>query len=152
VAATFKDLIKFGVQKEMNAESFYRHWAGAMSGGDQPWPRAKTLLLQLADEENGHQSLFDTMKWTEVLKGDIPETLDVSVEDYSSTTELKADASVTDVVLCAISREDMAIRFYTTLAALGGNVGKIFEQLAEQEKDHKLRLENFHNEHLLTWD
>ena len=152
MATTFEDLVKFGIQKEIDAEKFYRRWANLVTGPDRFWPRAKVLLLELANEEVNHQHFFEDLKGTALAKGDIPDTFDLRREDYASPALLKADACTKDVVQCAIDREDTAIRFYNTLAGLGGKAQTIFERLAQEEKGHKQRLENFHNEHFLTWD
>ena len=152
MATTFEDLKKFGLQKEIDAESFYRRWANLVAGPDKLWPRAKVLLLELADEEANHQHFFENLKETDLVKDDMPKTFDLHLEEYSSPGLLKADACTKDVVLCAIERENTAIRFYTALAKLGGKARTIFDRLAEEEKGHKLRLEDFRNEHILAWD
>ena len=152
MATNFDDLKKFGLQKEIDAESFYRRWADLVAGPDRFWPRAKVLLLELANEEANHQHFFEDLKETDLAKGDILDTFNLRIEDYASPAPLKADACTKDVVLRAIEREDAAIRFYNALAALGGKAQGVFGSLAEAEKAHKMRLEDFRKEHVLMWD
>ena len=147
---TFKDIIKFGFQKEVDAESFYRRWAALMDTPDHPWPTAKALLLELAEQESRHHKLFDKIQWGELLRADIPENFDVPLDDDSPPAEPNPDALAKDVILYAIGREDRSMRFYTALAELGGEVGEMFGQLAREEREHKQRLESFQSEHRLA--
>ena len=147
---TFKDIIKFSVQKEADAEWFYRRWADLMDTPGRPWPTAKALLLDLADQESGHHKLLANIKWHDLLRVDIPKSFDVSLDDGSSPAVPEPDASAQEVVLYAISREERAITLYTALAQLRGEVGEMFDQLAREEREHKLRLESFQSEHRLT--
>ena len=152
MATTFEDIKEFGIQKEIDSESFYRRWAGLVSGPDRFWPRAKVLLLELAEQETKHQDFFDDLEEHNIATGDIPETFNLRCEEYSAPGELSPDASTKDVIYCAISRENAAISFYAALAKLEGKGKTIFKRLAEEEKSHKLRLEEFYTNHLLSWD
>ena len=83
MTTTFKDIIKFGLQKEVDAELFYRRWAALMDSPDHSWPTAKALLLELADQEGLHQKLFDDINWGDLLRADIPDNFDVPLDDGS---------------------------------------------------------------------
>ena len=152
MATTFGDIKKFGIQKEIDAESFYRRWAGLVTGPERFWPRAKVLLLELAEQETKHQHFFENLEDHNIATGDIPETFNLRSEEYSAPGELRPDASTRDVIYCAINRENAAINFYAALAKLEGKARKAFDRLGEEEKGHKLRLEEFYTNHLLSWD
>ena len=113
---------------------------------------AKVLLLELANEESKHQQLFSNLKETDLFPDGVPADFNLSLKEYAAPPAMKDDARTKDVVLCAIDRETRAIAFYTALAELGGNMRKPFEFLAEAERAHKRRLEEFRQEHILVWD
>ena len=149
---SFADIVKLGLGKEKNAEDFYRRWASCLKAPEKLWSRAKVLLLSLATEEEKHQKIFEKLKAADLsLNGEGSDT-ELNAENYTSPEDIPSDAKTKEVIAAAIRREDQAIRFYSDLAKLGGNMRGIFSNLAQQEKKHKERLEAFLKEHVLAWD
>ena len=149
---TFAEIVKLGLAKEKNAQEFYRHWANRLEGPDSLWPRAKVLLLSLAAEEGKHQEIFDKLKATDLQPNGRAENFKLEVEEQPAAEEMPSAAGTKEVIRVAMEREDRAIRFYSDLAKLGGNMRGVFGQLAKQERAHKQRLEEFCQQHILTWD
>lgn len=147
MAMTFAELVKLGIEKESAAEAFYRHWASALS---DPGPMA--LLAELAEEELKHRIFFENLKETDMQQGQAPQVLDLHMSDYLVSEEISEQSSVQDVLISAIHREANAIKFFTDLAAQSGKMRSTFERLAAEEKKHKLRLETFYDDNILTED
>ena len=147
MAMTFAELVKLGVEKESQAEAFYRHWASKLEN-----PGAKALLSDLAEQEVKHRVFFENLKETDIQQDQAPKVLDLHMSDYLVSREISEDSSTQDVLISAIHREANAIKFFTDLAAQGGKMRSTFENLAAEEKKHKLRLETFYDEYILTED
>ena len=147
MAMTFAELVKLGIQKESSAEEFYHRWASRLAD-----PGARTLLSELAEEEVKHRVFFEKLKKTDIRSGQAPKVLDLHMSDYLVCKEISDDSSTQDVLISAIHREANAIKFFTDLAAQGGKMRSTFEKLAAEEKKHKLRLETFYDDYILTED
>ena len=147
MAMTFAELVKLGVEKESEAEAFYRHWA--LSLGD---PGARTLLSELADEEIKHRVFFENLKEADLQQGQAPQVLDLHMSDYLISEEISEQSDVQDVLISAIHREANAIKFFTNLAAQSSQMRSTFEKLAAEEKKHKLLLETYYDDNILTED
>ena len=147
MAMTFAELVKLGVQKESETESFYRHWAAKLAD-----PGAKTLLTELAGEEVKHRVFFENLKETDISKDEPTKVLDLHMSDYLVGEEISEHSSPQDVLVSAIHREANAIKFFMDLAGQSGKMRSTFENLAAEEKKHKLRLETFYDDYILTED
>ena len=152
MAITFEEIVKLGLAKEKDAEDFYRRWASCLEAPDKVWSRAKGLLLSLAAEERKHQEIFEKLKATDLQPNGRAENFKLEVEERPAGEEMSSAAGTKEVIGVAMEREDRAMRFYSDLAKLGGNMRGVFSNLAEQEKKHKERLEAFLKEHVLAWD
>ena len=145
---SFDEIVKLGLAKEKKSEAFYRQWADCMKCPEDIWSRAKVLLLSLASEEQKHQEVFAKIKAADLsMSGE--GSLAMNPESYKVSADITNDAKTKEVISMAIVREEASMRFYRDLAELGGDMRGVFANLAEQEKRHKERLENFLNEHVL---
>ncbi len=115
-------------------------------------PGAQTLLSELAEEEIKHRVFFENLKQTDIQPGQPAEVLDLHIGDYLLAEEISQDSSIQDVLISAIHREESAIRFFEYLVGQGGTMQPTFERLAGEEKKHKLRLETFYDDNILTED
>lgn len=147
MAMTFAELVKLGIQKESTTEAFYRRWASKLTD-----PGARTLLSELADEEVKHRVFFENLKPPDVKQGQAADVLDLHMSDYLVSKEISEDSSTQDVLISAIHREADAIKFFTDLAVQASTMHSTFENLAAEEKKHKLRLETFYDDYILTED
>ncbi len=148
MAMTFVELVQLGVQKESDTEAFYRYWAERLAD-----PGARVLLSELAEEEAKHCVFFQNLKEADMQSSSkAGEVIDLHVGDYLQAEEISQDSSIQDVLISAIHRESSAIRFFTVLAGQAGPMQPTFERLAQEEKKHKLRLETFYDDKILTED
>ena len=147
MAMTFAELVKLGIEKESGAEAFYRHWASSLSD-----PGARILLSELAEEEIKHRIFFENLKESDLQQGQAPQVLDLHMSDYLVSEEISEQSSVQDVLISAIHREANAIKFFTDLATQSSQMRSVFEKLAAEEKKHKLLLETYYDDNILTED
>ena len=147
MAMSFAELVQVGIKKEADTEAFYRYWSERLSDAG-----ARTLLDELAQEEAKHRVFFENLKETDIQEGASAEVLDLHIGDYLVAKEISDDSSTQDVLISAIHREAGAIKFFTDLAGQGGKLQATFEQLALEEKKHKLRLEAWYDDNILTDD
>ena len=145
MAMTFAELVQLGVKKESDTEAFYRYWAEQLAD-----PGARVLLSELAQEEAKHRVFFENLKEADMKSSKADEVLDLHIGDYLLAEEISQDSSIQDVLISAIHREASAIKFFTRLAGLEGKMQPTFERLAGEEKKHKLRLETFYDDNILT--
>ncbi len=147
MAMTFAELVRLGVEKETQTEQFYRHWADRLVD-----PGAKVLLSDLAEEESKHRVFFENLKEGDLQKAPTPEVLDLHIGDYLVERKICEDSDIQDVLISAIHREGTAIKFFTDLAQQSNKMSPTFESMASEEKKHKLRLETFYDDNILTED
>jgi len=113
---------------------------------------ARALLSELAEEEIKHRIFFENLKETDVQQGQAPQVLDLHISDYLISEEISEQSGVQDVLISAIHREANAIKFFTDLAAQSSQMRATFEKLAAEEKKHKLLLETYYDDNILTED
>ena len=144
---TFDELVQLGIKKETDTEAFYRYWAQRLAD-----PGARVLLSELAEEEIKHRVFFENLKETDMKSSKADEVLDLHIGDYLLPEEISEGSSIQDVLITAIHREESAIKFFSDLAAQAAKMQATFERLAAEEKKHKLRLETFYDDNILTED
>ena len=148
MAITFDELVQLGIEKETDTEAFYRYWSERLTD-----PGARILLSELAEEEVKHRVFFENLKETDMKSSNkADEVIDLHIGDYLQAEEVSPNSSIQDVLISAIHRESSAIKFFTRLAGQGGKMQSTFECLAQEEKNHKLRLETFYDDKILTED
>ena len=147
MAMTFAELVQLGIKKESDTQAFYLYWAQRSAD-----PGARVLLSELAQEEFKHRVFFENFKETDLQRSGPAEVLDLHIGDYLVEKEISEDSSIQDVLISAIHREESAIRFFEYLSGRGGTMQPTFERLAGEEKKHKLRLETFYDDNILTED
>ena len=77
-----------------------------------------------------------------------PEPIPVSIDHEAS--DVRKGKSTQDILISAIKREDSAVKFFTDLSGQAGKLQSTFQRLAAEEKKHKLRLETFYDDHILS--
>ena len=138
-----KRALKFAVEKEKEAEAFYRKWAEEAQG-----PGVRQLFSELASWERGHAEKLSRIKPEELApQGTAPQ--DLKVSDLLVEVPASPDMTLTEALVVAMKREQASVRLYEGLAALGGPMKGLFAALAEEERRHKRLLESEYDD-LLT--
>jgi rubrerythrin len=142
---TVQTILQKAIEKEIEAQHLYQDLSQKMSDA-----AAKDAFLQLAGEEKGHEELL-----RKYLRGDIgngglrkDRVLDYKIAEYLDQPEITPDMALKDVFLLAANREKASHDFYLKLAAVHpvGGVKRLLEQLAEQELEHKHKVEFLYTE------
>jgi rubrerythrin len=142
---TVQTILQKAIEKEIEAQHLYQDLSQKMSDA-----AAKDAFLQLAGEEKGHEELL-----RKYLRGDIgngglrkDRVLDYKIAEYLDQPEITPDMALKDVFLLAANREKASHDFYSKLAAVhpSGGVKRLLEQLADQELEHKHKVEFLYNE------
>ena len=135
-----EEIIKFAIGEESKAAELYEKYAKIIKE-----PGGKQLLTEMALMERGHgqklRNFEETGSDTLAKIGDVP---DLKISDFLVEKELTEESSLQDVFIFAMKAEQKAFELYTKLAELevSTDTVKLFRELAEEEKKHKLDLES----------
>ncbi|MHC4598567.1 MAG: ferritin-like domain-containing protein [Planctomycetota bacterium] len=143
---SFNDILDFAIEKEQEAADLYRDL-----GEKSDRAGTKEMFLELSRQEEGHKAKLQAMNREVFPEKGAAEIPDLKIVDYLSPVEVGPDSSYQDVLIFAMKREGDAVALYTRLAAdAGDDAGKtLFQNLAEEEKKHKLRLETEYDDNVL---
>ena len=134
-----EEIIKFAIGEEIKAAELYEKYAAIIQDAG-----AKRMLEEMALMERGHErklrNFEETGRDTLAKIGEIP---DLQISDFLVEKELTEDSSIQDVFIFAMKAEQKAFELYTKLAELEVSTGtvRLFRELAEEERKHKLDLE-----------
>ncbi len=147
MVTNFEDAIRFAIEQEIKAAELYEKYAGIVTGVG-----TKKMLEDMADMERGHEAKLKAFKETNydtlARIGDIP---DLHVSDYLVEKDLNENSSIQDVFIFTMKAEQKAYELYSKLAAIELDLEKthLFEELAEEEKQHKYSLEKEYESEIL---
>ncbi|MBC8184364.1 ferritin family protein [candidate division KSB1 bacterium] len=145
---TFKDAIKVAIKEEIKAYNLYMETSKKVSGSG-----TKKMLEELAEMEKGHRKLLEGVierQKSDILGKNIPRQ-SPGIADFLVEVELKQNATPQDVMIFAMKAEEKAFNFYTELKGQfsGTELENLFNSLVEEEKGHKIKLENEYDEYIL---
>lgn len=143
---TFEDFIEFAIKREEEAIKAYGDIAGIAKA-----PGLKKLLLDLQEEERNHKKLLQDITEEKIESLEIKEVTDMKISDYLIEEPPSADMNFQDLLILAAKKEQKAVDLYSDLARKVSEIElkKLFEFLIEQEKSHKLKLEEEYEKHVL---
>jgi rubrerythrin len=121
---TFEDFIEFAIKREEEAIKAYGDIAGIAKT-----PGLKKLLLDLQEEERNHKKLLQDITEEKIESLEIKEVADMKISDYLIEETPRADMNFQDILILAAKKEH--------------------EFLVQQEKSHKLKLEEEYEKHVL---
>jgi rubrerythrin len=123
---------------------------------DAKYPSSKVFLEQLVEQERGHKSklesiLHDKTKLSE-LGSHSGEVQDLKIVDMLKDTPLSEGADYEAILVYAAKREKSSYEYYKTLALglKGTPLGELFHKLAQEEMEHKNKLEKEYDDCVLT--
>lgn len=136
----FEEIIKFAIGEEIKAAELYEKYAPVVKE-----PGAQRMLEEMALMERGHEQKLRNFEGTgKDTLSKIGEVQDLQISDFLVEKELTGESSIQDVFIFAMKAEQKAFELYTKLAELevGTDTVKLFRELAEEERKHKLDLES----------
>ncbi len=145
----FKEIVRFALEKEKEAVDFYRQCSMLTTRAAM-----KEVFLEMADEEKNHVRMLENFKPERVEKVKLKEIPNLKISDYLVEKEFSPNMSYQDLLILAMKREEKSYDLYTAFAEKGGDssVVKLFQFLAQEELNHKNRLEKEYDDVVLKWD
>jgi rubrerythrin len=135
--SSLEEIWDFAIGREIEARDFYKElaqWAER--------PDVAKAFKDLADDELQHKFKLESLRAGKV---DIrlEEVGNLGIADGMEAAEPKANLTYVEVLVLAMQREKRAFRLYTDLASASQDpqTKNIFRKLAQEEAEHKLRLE-----------
>jgi rubrerythrin len=143
---TFKDFIEFAIKREEEAIKVYGDLAGIAKT-----PGLKKLLLDLQEEERNHKKLLQDLTEEKVESLEIKEVDDLKISDYVVEEPPSPGMNFQDLLILAAKKEQKAVDLYSDLERKVSKkeLKKLFKFLIQQEKSHKLTLEEEYEKHVL---
>jgi rubrerythrin len=143
---TFEDFIDFAIEREEEAIKAYGEIAAIAKT-----PGLEKLLLNLQEEERNHKKLLQNITEEKIESLDIKEVADLKISDYLLGEPPSADMNFQDLLILAAKKEQKAVDLYSDLEKKVSkkDLKKLFQFLVQQEKSHKLKLEEEYEKHVL---
>jgi rubrerythrin len=140
---TFKDVVRYAVEKEEEAIQFYTDAAQ-----QEQYAAARSTFLKFAEEEKKHKALFADLDLEAAENFEASKIPDLKRSDPMVEIEQVPDMSYIEILRLAMKREENAKNFYddcTRLLTIN-NQQKFFQMLSEEEAKHKLALETLYDD------
>ena len=143
---TISDILKFAIQREEEAAKAYADLAGTTTD-----PGLKVLLLDLQADEVNHRKLLRELTYADDFPQGEGAVLDLKISDYLVDEPIGADSRMQDVLIFAAKKEARAAELYERLQSLSSHPKhkRLFQFLVQQEKTHKLKLEQTYEKEVL---
>jgi rubrerythrin len=143
---TRADVLAFAIRREEDAARSYGEWAGqAVDAG------LKALFLELQAEEFGHKKLLQETAEGKRLPFLGRAVTDLKLSDYLVDEPVTASSRAQDVLIFAARKEAKAAELYALLLSrsIAAEHKRLFQFLSQQEKAHKLKLEQEYEKYVL---
>jgi rubrerythrin len=138
------ELLDIALDREIAAQAFYI--AGLRKTDDAG---AIQLMKELARQEEKHYEWIKKYKDSGAEgKWSARVLTDMKISENLVDTKIPEKAGLQDVITAAVKREEYSVEFYSKMKeTLGSQAGKeLCDRLNNEEKKHKLKLENFYDE------
>ena len=139
-------IINFAIEREREAVAFYQELQLKASFEAQ-----KMMLKEFEDMEKGHIVILENIKTKDFEKIKEKKFQDLHISDYVIEVELSENMTYQDIIILAMKKEEAAKKLYTDLAKQfsESESGKLFERLATEEAEHKLKFEKIYDDEIL---
>jgi rubrerythrin len=143
---TLPEIIQFAIDKEKNAQAFYRSAAGLSQ-----YPGIPALFSELAEEEEKHEKLLKDISQAASLPETTGKVPDLKISDYLVDLKFFPNMKYQEVMMLAMKNEEKSMKFYRAWSenAAQEDHKKLFAHLAEEEAKHKYRLESLYDQEVL---
>jgi rubrerythrin len=145
-SSSFNDIIKFAIERELEAAEFY----GSMAKQAKR-DASVAMFRDLEQMELGHARILENYS-KETIKGfKMPEIPNLKLSDFMEAPAANEDMTYQEAFIIAMKREEAARLLYTRMAdSVNDSESKnIFLRLASEESKHKLQLETMYDEEIL---
>lgn len=147
--SNFDQVIQFAISREEDAIKGYGEMAEMAK-----IPGLQKLCLELQEEEKNHKKLLQDISTEKIESLKIKEVTDLKISDYLIEEPLSPEITFQDLLIFAAKKEQKAVDLYSAMKEKveTEELKKLFEFLIQQEKSHKLKLEEEYEKHVLEWD
>ena len=134
----YKEIIKFAIVGEIEAQEFYKVAADKIND-----PYLKEMFEQFAKDEKGHEKILRGILSKDTINQYFNESTDHKVAETIDTPKLSTDMKPVDAIALAMKKEEEAMKQYTDLAEACKDPAQkiVFLDLAAMERAHKLKME-----------
>lgn len=141
-----RSIIAFAIGKEQEAADFYTGLAARVKSA-----AVVEELRRMAQMELGHKARLENINAERLASSEAVEVRDLKIADYTVSALPGPDMTWPDIVNIAMHRELAAANLYGDLAAIVDDaaVKRLFENLAAEEKRHKLYLETIWDQDIM---
>lgn len=140
---TLGAVLRFAIELEGQSAEFYQEAASLARHS-----LAEGVFRALAEAKKKRKELLERSRREYINEMLLEPIAGLKVSDYLMETKLSSKMGCYDALRLAIEWEETSRRFY--MDGVGGvnlpQLTRLFEKLSEENGDHKLRLESFHNE------
>lgn len=139
----FNEVIDFAIEREKEAVQFYRDLQKMVKFKAQV-----DLLKELEDMEKGHIVILEKIRKEGPEKAEPQAVQNLKISDYLVEAKPTSEMSYQDILITAMKREEKSYQLYTDLANeyKGTELSKVFEKIASEEAQHKLKFEKIYDE------
>jgi rubrerythrin len=147
--ASTTDILRFAIEREEEAAQSYAEIAREAAD-----PVVRTLLLELQSEEKNHKRLLENIADGKAAALTVREVPDLKLSDPLVEEPIGPESGFQDLLIHAARKEAQAVELYTGLrdAASAPEFRRLLAFLIQQEKTHKLRLEQEYEKQILQED
>jgi len=147
--SNFDQVIQFAIAREEDAIEGYGKMAEMAKT-----PGLQKFCLELQEEEKNHKKLLQDVSGEKIESLKIKKVTDLKISDYLIEEPLSAEMTFQDLLIFAAKKEQRAVDLYSIMKEKveTEELKKLFEFLIQQEKSHKLKLEEEYEKHVLEWD
>ncbi|MDY6879572.1 MAG: ferritin family protein [Desulfatiglans sp.] len=144
---SFEEIIRFAIDKEKEAVTFYQEISSHES-----YSGSKKVFQDFAEEEKKHQAFLEGFLGGEkkLPDYDLKWIPDIKRSDYMVDITYEKGMPYTDALRLAMKREEKALALYNDLRKQTDNeeLIKVFQMLAQEEAKHKLALEQLYDDYM----
>ena len=135
----YKDIMKFAIENEIEAQKFYEEAAQKVDN-----QQLKEMFTEFADEEKRHREILKQIYISNRIGEYFDENQDYHIAENIELPNLSTDMKPADAIALAMKKEEAAMLQYTKLADAcpDKEEKKVFLDLAAMERGHKLKMEN----------
>ncbi len=145
--ASIDEILDFAIEREKEAVQFYLGLSKR-----ETIKALQETFFELAQEEGKHVKLITSLKLNKIAitSYEIGEITNLKISDYLTEMEYHEGMIMADILVLAMKREEQAVKLYQDLEARSSDADtkKLFQLLAQEEAQHKLRFEQMYDDHL----
>ncbi len=139
ILSEYKNIIKFAMENEVEAQKFYEEAAQKVQS-----TQLKEMFTDFAQEEKKHREILKQVYISNRMGDYFHEGQDYHIAEDVDLPVLSTNMKPADAIALAMKKEEAAMAQYTELAdsCPEPDKKKVFLDLAAMERGHKLRMEN----------